>query len=284
MHRELTASVLIVVLGSGVVHAVWNAISKSVQDSDRLVALGWLGAASLTAGVVVLPIVGLPGNESEVLAVASAGLHGIYYLGLMNAYRLGAFNQMYPIARGTSPLLVTVGAAVFASEHPSGLELAGIAVLAGGLFSLALSSGRLDRSEAPALGAALLTGVMIATYTIVDGLGVRHASDPFSYMALAFLLEGLVLVTILAVRRPPRRWLAGGAPVRGYVAGVLAVIAYGAVMWSQTKAPLAEVAALRETGVISAAVIGALFFKEGFGGRRVASAVVVALGIALIAL
>jgi uncharacterized membrane protein len=285
LHRHLTLLVLFVVLGAGVVHAAWNAIGKSVQeDTDRVVTLGWLGTASITAGVIGLPLAGLPGEESAFLAVASAILHTVYFIGLMRSYRLGAFNQMYPVARGTSPLLVTLGAAIFASEHPGGIELAGIAVLAGGLVSFALSGGRLVRSETPALGAALLTGVMIATYTIVDGIGVRHASDPFSYMALSFLLEGISFVTIMLAWRRPHDWLRPRAAGWGFTAGALAAIGYGAVMWAQTKAPLAEVAALRETGVISGALIGALFFKEGFGGRRVASAAVVALGIALIAL
>lgn len=236
------------------------------------------------SGAVALPITGVPGAFPLALALASAGVHILYDLALMNAYRLGSFNQMYPIARGTSPLVVTLGAMVFVHEVPGALSLAGIVVLAFGLGSLAVSGRRIPRGDLPALGAAVLTGLLIAAFTLIDGVGVRHAADPFSYMAMLFLFQGPVFVVVALIRRERSELVAGGIAQRGVLAGALVVIAYSTVMWSQTRAPLADVAALRETGVISAAIIGAVFFKEGFGIRRVLAAVVVALGIALIAL
>lgn len=281
MHRELTAGVLFVVLGAGVLHAVWNAITKSFED--RLMVFAWIGAALTLSGAVALPFTGLPGRAATEFAVASAAIHVVYDLALMNAYRRGAFNQMYPIARGTSPLVVALGAALFAGEHLGGLPLAGVLILGGGLMSLALSSGRLERSELPAVLAAVATGLTIAVYSLVDGLGVRRSVDPFAYMALLFVLEGPVFL-LVAARRPWREWTENRIATRGLLSGFLSVAAYGAVLWAQTRAPLAEVAALRETGVISAAVIGALFFKERFGYRRLGAAAVVALGIVLISL
>ncbi len=281
MHRELTVVVLLVVLGAGVLHAVWNAITKSFED--RLMVFAWIGAALTVSGGAALPFTGLPGRAAVEFAVASVAIHVVYDLALMHAYRLGAFNQMYPIARGTSPLVVALGAALFAREHLGGVPLAGVLILGGGLMSLALSSGRLERSELPAVIAAVATGLTIALYSLVDGLGVRHSVDPFAYMAFLFLLEGPVFL-LVAARRPWREWTENRIARRGLLAGFLTVAAYGAVLWAQTRAPLAEVAALRETGVISAAVIGALFLKEGFGYRRLGAAVVVALGIVLISL
>lgn len=280
MHRELTAGVLFVVLGAGVTHAIWNAITKWIED--RLVVFAWIGVSLVVTAGIALPVTGLPAETAMWFAVASAAIHIVYDFALMNAYRLGAFNQAYPIARGTSPLLVALGAAVFAGERLNMLPLIGILLLAAGLFSLAFSSGRVDRSEVPAVVAALGTGVTIAAFSLVDGLGVRRTPDPYAYMAFLFLLEGPTFVVLTALRRAPGEWVRERRAVRGLTAGFLSAVTYGAVMWAQTKAPLAEVSALRETGVISAAVIGALFFKERFGLRRVGAATVVALGIVLI--
>jgi drug/metabolite transporter (DMT)-like permease len=282
VQRELTAGVLLAVLGAGVLHACWNAILKAV--SDRLVAFAWMGVAFVLAAPPVLAVTGLPAREAIVLGVVSAAIHVGYDFSLMNAYRLGSFNQMSPVARGSCPLLVALGAALFVGGRPGALSLAGIVVLAAGLTSLALSSGRFNRSELPALGAALLTGVTIATYSVIDGVAVRHSGNALSYTAFVFLLEGPVFVLSAAVRRRPAGWVADRVAWRGVLAGLLSAAAYGIVLWAQTRAPLAVVSALRETGVLSAAVIGALFFKERFGGRRLGAAAVVALGVLLIGL
>jgi drug/metabolite transporter (DMT)-like permease len=150
-------------------------------------AFAWIGIASAVTGGVVLLATGLPATEVVPFAVVSAAIHIAYNLALMNSYRLGAFNQTYPIARGTSPLVVAVGAYFLAGEHLSIVALAGIATLAAGLMSLALSAGRLTRGDLPAVGAAVLTGLTIAGYTLVDGLGVRRAGDPWAYTALLFV-------------------------------------------------------------------------------------------------
>jgi drug/metabolite transporter (DMT)-like permease len=163
-----------------------------------------------------------------------------------------------------------------------GVPLAGVAILAFGLMSLAVSAGRLTRSDLPAIGVAVLTGLTIASYTIVDGLGVRAAHDSYSYAGLMFLLQGPVFPLIAAVRRPASRWRNTAAVSRGLLAGALSVVAYGTVLWAQSQAPLAEVAAIRETSVIFAALIGIAFLKQRFGTRRVAAAVVIATGIVLI--
>jgi drug/metabolite transporter (DMT)-like permease len=265
-----------------VLHATWNAVTKAVQD--RLIVLGWIGVAAVLCGGVGLGFAGMPRPAAIWFVLVSAAIHLAYDFALIRSYRLGAFNQMYPIARGTSPLLVAAGAWLLASEQLSAFALSGIAVLAAGLMTLAASGGRFRRDEAGALAAAALTGVTIASYTLVDGLGVRRSGDPAAYAALLFLLEGPVLVAATSLRRQPTDWVRSRVGLKGLVAGLLSVVAYGAIIWAQARAPLAEVSALRETGVISAAAIGAIFFKERFGAQRVVAAIIVALGIALIGL
>jgi drug/metabolite transporter (DMT)-like permease len=278
-HSQITVPILIVVIGAGALHATWNAIAKYLDD--RLVGFALIGVASTVGGGIVLALTGLPYRASIGFAVASAAIHVAYELALMNSYRLGAFNQVYPIARGTAPLLVALGAYLLAGEHLGALPLAGVAILAAGLVSLALSAGRLTGPELPAVAAAVLTGVAIAGYTIVDGLGVRRAHDPYAYAGLLFLLQA-VFPVVAAFRRPAMSWLAGRAAGQGLLAGALSLIAYSAVLWAQTRAPLAEVAAIRETSVVFAALIGMRLFAERFGLRRVAAACLVAAGILLI--
>jgi drug/metabolite transporter (DMT)-like permease len=277
----LTPTVLLVVIGAGVLHAAWNAITKHLED--RLVAFALIDLVLAVAGGLALIVTGLPASAALGYVVASSVIHVGYVVGLMHSYRLGEFNQTYPIARGTSPLLVALGAYFFANEHLGGLPLAGVIVLAVGLMSLALSAGRLTRHQLPAIGAAIATGITIASYSLLDGIGVRRAGDPFAYAALLFLLQGFALPVVAVVRRPLEVWRRPAVVTLGLLAGALSVVAYGAVLWAQVRAPLAEVAALRETSVIVAAVIGMLFFKERFGWPRALAATLVATGIILIA-
>jgi drug/metabolite transporter (DMT)-like permease len=279
---HLTPLIVVIVIGAGALHATWNAIAKQVDDG--LMAFAWIGVASTVCGGVALVLTGLPYRAAVGFAITSAVIHVGYDLALMNSYRLGAFNQTYPIARGTSPLVVVVGAYFLANEHLSAPALLGVVTLALGLMGLAFSSGRLSHEDLPAVGAAVITGLTIAAYTIVDGLGVRRAHDPWAYVALLFLLQGPAMTVAAAVRRPASAWRDTRTIRRGLAAGVLCVVAYGIVLWAQTRAPLAEVAAIRETSVVFAALIGVTLFGETFGRRRVAAAVVIATGIVLISL
>ena len=144
---HLTVLIVAVVIAAGALHAVWNAIAKHLDD--RLMAFAVIGIPVTVIGGLAVAVTGLPGRTAVYLAVVSAVIHVGYELALMNSYRLGAFNQVYPIARGTSPLVVAVGAYFFAGEHLGAIPLAGVALLAFGLMSLALSAGRLTRPNCP---------------------------------------------------------------------------------------------------------------------------------------
>jgi drug/metabolite transporter (DMT)-like permease len=279
---HLTPFIIVIVIGAGALHACWNSIAKQV--SDQLMAFAWIGLSSAVIGGTVLAFTGMPYRSAIPYAIASGVIHIGYNLGLMNSYRLGSVNQTYPIARGISPLVVAVGAYFLAHERLGVAAIIGIVTLAAGLMSLAFSSGKLTRKDTPAIGAAVFTGLTIASYTIVDGLGVRHAHDPFSYAAFLFVLQGPPMAIVAAFRRSASQWRDTSAIKLGSLAGALSVVAYGIVLWAQSRAPLAEVAAIRETSVVFAALIGMLVLNEEFGRRRVAAAVVIATGIVLIGL
>jgi drug/metabolite transporter (DMT)-like permease len=203
---------------------------------------------------------------------------------LMQCYRLGDFSQVYPVARGVSPLVTTLLAALVVGEIPTPGRLAGVVVISAGLASLALL-GRRPQGGALVLGAAILTGLTIATYTTVDGLGVRLAGTAAGYTGWLILLEGSALpLWTLTGRR--RALCAQGRAVAavGVLGGLLSVLGYGLVLWAQTQGPLGPIAALRETSIIVGALIGAVVFHERFGRPRTVAAVVVAAGILVLTL
>jgi drug/metabolite transporter (DMT)-like permease len=278
---QLSVSVTLLVLLAGVLHAIWNAIAKTLDDS--YVSAGLIGASSALVAVIALPFTGLPSDAALPYVLISTALHIAYTFALMQSYRLGDFGHTYPIARGTSPLLVAVGGFLFASQDLAPVQIAGVALVAAGLMALVLTGGKLTRADLPATVAALVTGVMIASYTVSDGLGVRHAHNSGGYITLLFLLQGPILAAVgWTVRRHDRAWRSPRVLSAGLGAGVISVAAYGIVIWAQAHGPFALVSALRETSVISAAVIATVFFKEAFGWRRIPPSVTVVLGIILI--
>jgi drug/metabolite transporter (DMT)-like permease len=274
--------VTLAVLAAAVLHATWNALAHAF--TDKLVGVAVLSAAFVVGGLVALPWVGVPARASWPALLASSGVHVLYNLSLMRSYRLGAFNQVYPLARGMSPWTVAIAAMVLVGEHLSAGQLAGVVVVSVGLACLVCANGRPRKEELPAIGAAVLTGLLIATYTVLDGVGVRRAETPLAYAAWLFVLHGAVVVVLVALHRGPvvllrdieSHWRIGA------VAGTCAVAAYALVLVAQTRGSLAAVAALRETSVIVGAVIGAVVFREPFGRWRTAATVIVVAGIALL--
>ncbi|MEV5238795.1 DMT family transporter [Streptomyces cinnamoneus] len=270
------------VLVAAVTHASWNAIAHGIKD--QLLAFTLVGGGGAVCGLVLLPFTDVPAAGAWPYLAASAVLHVVYQLLLMRSFTLGDFGQMYPIARGTAPLAVTVLAAVFAGEFAGGWQLAGVAVASAGLVGLALWGirGSGARPQWAAIGAALATGLAIASYTVVDGLGVRASGTPLGYIAWLMILEGLAIPAwALTVRRG--RFLAELRPfaVRGLLGGLLSVFAYGLVLWAQTRAALAPIAALRESSILVGAAIGAVMMKERFGAPRIAAAALMVAGIGL---
>src|SRR5690606_17787527 len=220
---------------------------------------------------------GVPAPESWPALGLSALLHVGYMGFLMLSYRVGDFGQVYPLARGTSPWLVALGAAVLLGETLTPAHLAGVLVVSAGLTALVFAGGVPGRPQLPALGAALLTGVMIAGYTVVDGIGVRASGDPLAYLAWLMVLEGpWFLIAAAAQRRGALSAQLRAVWRSGALGGVMSMAAYGLVLWAQTMGNLAAVAALRETSIIFGAVIAAVVFREGLGRVKVVSAAVVA--------
>ncbi|EFL23723.1 integral membrane protein [Streptomyces himastatinicus ATCC 53653] len=289
----MTPLVAAAVLLAAITHASWNAIAHNIRD--QLLSFTLVSGGGALCGVILAFFSPLPAAGAWPYLIASAAIHLVYYALLMRSFHLGDFGQMYPIARGTAPLVVTVLAAVFASETPDGRQAAGIAVASAGLLGVALWGARGARTAgdgAPAAGnggphglalaAAVATGLSIAAYTVVDGLGVRASGTPVGYIAWLMILQGFVIPAYaLATRRRALVVQLRPVALRGLLGGFLSVCAYGLVLWAQTRAALAPVAALRESSIIVGAAIGTVFFKERFGAPRIAAAGLMVAGIGL---
>jgi drug/metabolite transporter (DMT)-like permease len=271
--------VLAATLTAACAHAAWNSIAHGIEDKVASFTLVNTGAflCSIPLVIVAAP----PGSRCLGYLAASVALHAAYNGLLMLSYRLGDFSQAYPLARGTSPLVVIALAAVFAGEIPGPGQLAGVALICGGLGSLVFWGGRGGRPEPRAVLAAVATGLVIASYTTVDGIGVRLSGSTLGYTGWLMLSESAV-VPAAAIAWRKGRLLADVRPSWpiGLVGGALSVVAYGLVLWAQTRGALATVAALRESSIILAALIGSVFFHERFGWVRIVAAACVTAGIA----
>jgi drug/metabolite transporter (DMT)-like permease len=276
----VTPEVVAAVLLAAVTHAGWNALAHRI--TDKLVGFTLIAGGGALIGFAAVPFAAFPAAEAWPYLIVSGVIHVVYFVLLMKSFRLGDFGQAYPIARGTAPLIVTVLAAVFAHEVPNAWAAAGIALSCTGLTGVALWGMRGRRPNWAAIGAALATGVSIAAYTVVDGLGVRASGSSLGYIAWLVAIEGLA-VPAYALHRWRGQFLVKLRPFAavGFVGAALSVIAYGLVLWAQTRAELAPVAALRESSIIVGAAIGAVFFKERFGAPRIAAAGLLVIGIGL---
>jgi drug/metabolite transporter (DMT)-like permease len=279
---SVTPRIVAAVLGAAFLHAIWNALAHGV--ADRLVGFALIGAVDLAGGAVLVLLGGPLPRDVWGFAVASAALHAVYNLLLLASYQLGEFSQMYPLARGTAPWVVALVSTVVLGRALPATELLGVLAVSAGLIGLVLVGGRPGRAELPALGCALLTGLMIAGYTVVDGLSVT-LGPLAAYTGWMFLLQSPWLPLVAAARRG--RTLPGAlcrCALPGLVGGVVSLAAYGIVLWAQTSGALAPIAALRETSIIFGALIGTAFLGERLGPRRTAAAAVVLAGVLLISL
>ncbi|RKE22313.1 DMT family transporter [Streptomyces sp. TLI_171] len=270
-----------VVLAAALLHAVWNALVHGVRDHVAGVAL--MNLVFVAFGATLALFVAPPGAAALPYLLGSSVLQVGYQLLLARAYRLGDFGQMYPIARGTSPAVVALLAAtVLHHPMPAG-QVAAVVVISLGLAGLALVGGLPGRARLPALGAAVGNGVLIAGYTVMDAGGVRAASSAAGYIAWMFVLQGLaVLTAITAVRgRTLLPAMRRGRAI-GVLGGLMSLTAYGLVVWAQTVGDLPTIAALRETSIVIAALIGTLVLRERLGTMRLAASATVLSGIALL--
>lgn len=276
--------VFLAVLAAALCHAAWNAGLK--MKVDPRVAVTLLTVSGALVALPLLPLTGWPAPAAWPYLAASTLIHIAYFLGLAEAYRTGDLGQVYPIARGTAPLLTATGSFLILGEPVGGLGTLGILLLTAGILLLSLRGlSSLAALERRAIGFAFLTAATIATYTLVDGRGARASGNAHAYSMAFFVLNGLAMGAIGLWRHPRevRKALSGNG-LAALGGGVLSVVSYWVALWAMTLAPIALVAAVRETSVLFAAAIGVVVLKEPVVGSRIVSALLVVAGLVLIRL
>ncbi|MFK7870975.1 MAG: EamA family transporter [Roseobacter sp.] len=278
---------LVLAIMAAFLHAVFGALQKGRHDP-------WLtrGAIDfayfLMAAPFALFVVPWPEPHMWVIFFGAFVIHIIYKCLQAWAYTKGAYTVVYPVVRGTGPLFAVFGAYMIFEERFTGVQWFGVAVLLAGIFGLAIYNMIYLVSERDtlnaALGIAVLTGLFVALYTTYDAYGIRATQSPFTFLAWFFMIDGLVMPFIAAARwrRMADAPALGPLMTRGFVGGIVAFLSFGAIMMATRLGKVGEVAVLRETSTVFAAIIGWFFLKETVGPRRVALMALIAAGAVIV--
>jgi len=269
--ETLSWTVVGAVLFGALLHASWNALIRS--GSDKALDTALIHVLGCVVGAVLVGVVGLPKAEAWPWVAASTVIHVGYYVTLVGAYRHGELGFAYPVMRGTAPLIVALLSGRLIGEHVPFAAWLGVAGISVGVLAIGLTRSPLDGgSRRHALAFALANACIIAAYTFVDGLGVRVSGNALQYVALLFLVDGLPYFAIVLWQRrhalpPAFAYMSGRWPLAA-LGSCASLGAYGIALWAMTRAPIASVAALRETSVLFAALIGVFVLNERFRLQR----------------
>ncbi len=280
---NLPTDVALLVLLAALLHASWNAIAKS--GASKLLDITTMTVAAGILCAAALPFLSPPARAAWPWLAASVLLHVFYFTTLAGAYRWGELSHAYPLMRGVAPLLVALLGSLLLDDALGATMWAGVLLICAGILLPFLL--RPEALGMPGKGTlfALGNSAIIASYTLVDGQGTRLSASPIAYSLWLFVLNAFPLTALALARHGGGVWrhmrLRWGP---GAIGGFLTVASYTIVLWAMTHAPIAAVAALRETSVIFAALIGSVLLKEQMGRSRIAGAIVVACGIAVLRL
>lgn len=272
----MSLAVFLAVLFAAALHAGWNALVKT--GLDRFSSILFLGFVQGGIALLLLPFFGLPPRAAWPWVLAGSALHSGYKLALIRAYGHGDLSQIYPLSRGTAPLIVAVAGALMLGEKMDLARTAAVIAIASGIMLMA-GKGGLTRAG---LGWALVTAAFTAAYTLADGVGARIAGSPSAFILTMIVLDGAIMLAYgLAARGPAG--IAAMLPAwrPGVAAGAMSLGSYWIAIWAFTRAPLAMVAALRETSVLFAMLIAAVALKERLTWRRWVAAALILAGVVL---
>jgi drug/metabolite transporter (DMT)-like permease len=270
--------IILLVLFAALLHASWNALLRG--GNDRLWSMTIMCVAVAVASLGATFFLEPPAPASWKYAVLSAVLHVGYNLFLVRTYQVGDLGQTYPVSRGSSPVLIAIAAAIFAGERVEASALLGIALVSGGIISLAFKKRRL---AVPGLQYALGTGCFIAAYSVTDGIGARVSGAPMAYTVWMCALWGVLMPAVyIGLRGANSLFTPRPGFVASCVGGLVSLLAYGIVIYAMSGAPMGAVSALRETSVLFAALIGYFFLGESLTARKMLACAVIALGTIII--
>jgi drug/metabolite transporter (DMT)-like permease len=277
-------AVFLAVLFAAACHASWNALLKA--GLDPLASATLMSLCGSVIALAALPLFASPAAASWPWLIASSFIHLFYFAGLIEAYRAGDLSQVYPLARGSAPLMTAMATTIFIGEKLTLVGWGGIVALVAGVFLLSARGGRdVTRIDRRAIGFALFTAMTICTYSVVDGIGARLSGEPVAYSLWLFVGIAITLMPY-ALARGGRSIVSTIGPFwkRGLAGGALQIASYGIVLWAMTVAPIAIVATLRETSVLFGAIIAVVVLKEPLRAARLAAALLIVCGLVLIRL
>ncbi|MEB8433577.1 DMT family transporter [Cocleimonas sp. KMM 6892] len=279
----MTTTVFFAVILAALLHAVWNAIVKGGNDKRLNMAAVVMG--SIPISLVVLAIFPFPAVESWGYIIASIAVQIAYHFILLYAYETGDLTQVYPIARGSGPLIVAMFSIFFLGEQFSLLQILAITMIVLGILVTAIGKQSNGKRNFQAAKLALITGCCIAGYSIIDALGAKLANNAFSYYAIIALSYGLIF-PVLAERQSPGliKRIPKEAKAAFFIGGNATFFAYAIIVWAFTQAPVALVTALRETSISFALIIGVFFLKEEFNWLKVVVVSMTVMGAILLKL
>jgi len=271
------------VLCAACMHASWNAVIKI--KGDRLSAMLMMTVASSAICLVLMPFFSLPAAASLPWLIASAMVHTVYKLSLTQAYEHGDLSQVYPLARGAAPLIVAVVSVFVLKETMTPTKVFAVLAIGGGVCLMALARGTVSRIPPKAFMFAVLAAGSTASYTLLDGIGARLSGSVAGFIILLSILDGISTSGYVLARRGPSAF-AGLPPLwrSGLCAAIMSLGSYWIALWAFTKTPIALVAALRETSVLFAIVIGVVLLKEKAGPARILAALLITSGVVLMRL
>ena len=281
----MSGLVVAVVLFAALLHASWNAIVKSGKDTFLTTVLVSVGAALIS--LAVLPFVHAPSPASWPYLAASAVAQLAYYSLLAAAYQAGDMSHAYPLMRGSAPLLVALASWPLIGERLSSMQMGAVACICAGICALYFAArlpatAAVRKNTGRATAFALGNACVIASYTLIDGIGVRLSGAPAAYTMWIFVLNGAGLLLWTVLRRPAD--LLAYAQTQWHLAafgGFGTLASYGLALWAMTQAPVAAIAALRETSILFAIAIAALFLREKISPRRYLAIGLIAAGAIL---
>ena len=277
----MSLDIFIAVILAAFLHATWNAMVKN--EENKYLAVTAIVLGHVPASVFIILLTPFPSIESIPFIILSALMHNGYNWYLLSAYKFGDLTKVYPIARGTAPILVTIVSLIFLGVALSNFEVLGIFIISLGILSLSIQGAKSLKNR-PAVIYALVTGFFIMGYSITDGYGARVSNSFLSYMGWVFILNAFSFPLILKINDKSEvitKIFKEGKKIF-FIGGTLSYIVYGIVVWGFTQAPIALITALRETSIIFALLIGILFLKEKFTILKVIATFVIFFGVALL--
>ena len=277
----MSSTVFIIVILAAFLHSVWNVMVKNFED--KVISVSAIVFGHVPLAILVMPFLPLPTLESVPYIILSAIIHQGYQYYLISAYRIGDLTKVYPIARGTGPIVATLISIIFLGLIISKFQLLSIFLICFGIINLGLfNKNSLKNNKAVVY--SLVTGFFIGMYSLADGYGARISLSPLSFIGCSFILNAMIFPFVLKSMNYSNVFsrVIKEAKLVFWVGGTISYIVYGIIIWCFTKAPIPLVGALRETSIIFALLIGTFFLKEKFTLLKTVAVLTIFFGVILL--